>query len=104
MQKFGLTAFEPLGRSSTVPLLPSSTTTFFSDAPPLRVQPFASKLSADWPGASVYQFSSPTYRKGCFSTGSLHCDGEVISVLWDVPACAGTAPTKSAAAHAATAV
>ena len=57
-------------------------------------------------GASVYQLRSPTYRKGCVSTASLHCNGEVISVLPPldlVAADAGTAPTASAAAQAATA-
>ena len=66
-QIVGLTACEPLGRSSTEPVVPSASVVVMILAPPLSTQPVPSKLLALWPGASAYQLLSCQDRNGCES-------------------------------------
>src|SRR5437764_5653046 len=110
MQKLGLTAFAPLGRSSTGPVWPCCSVAFVIEAAPVRVQPVPAKLPGVWPGVRVYQLLSPAYRNGCVSAGSTHCEASVIEAsVIGFSACsvdrfaawAGTAPISSSALHAA---
>ncbi len=61
----GLTAVDPLGRSSTVPTEPSASVVVTSFAPPVSVQPVPSKLPALSPGINVYQLESCAEANGC---------------------------------------
>ncbi len=79
----GLSARAPLGRFRTVPTDPSASVVVVVVAPPLRTQPVPSKLSALWPGASVYQLLSCVDTNGCDSSGSVHDD---VSRTWAVAA------------------
>src|SRR2546423_173246 len=99
-QKGGLTACEPLGKSSTELVVPPSIVAFLMLAWPLSVQPVPAKLLPVCPGASMYHLLSPAYRKGCASVGSTQ---EELSSAFGA-ACAGTAPISSTAPTAATAL
>jgi hypothetical protein len=54
----GLTAFEPLGRLRTVPVLPAAIVVDWMPAPPLSSQPAPLKALTPSPGSSVYQLLS----------------------------------------------
>src|SRR5512135_1442034 len=73
-QIVGLTACEPLGRSSTEPLLPSDSVVLTTCAPPVNVQPVPSNPPGDWPGTSMYSLLSPSATNGCDSRGLVHQD------------------------------
>ena len=70
----GLTAVDPLGRSSTVPTEPSASVVVTSFAPPVRVQPVPSKLPALSPGINVYQLESFAEANGCDNAPVVHPD------------------------------
>src|SRR5579871_3846271 len=70
MQKTGLVAVAPAGRSSTWPTLPSASVVVTICAPPVSVHPSPLNASTDWPGASSYQLLS--FANGCVSCGAGH--------------------------------
>src|SRR5438552_11995798 len=65
----GLTALEPFGILSTEPALPPARVLCLTVAPPLSVQPWPSKLSGIWPGASVVVVAVVCVQKGLRKRG-----------------------------------
>src|SRR5947209_113720 len=97
-QKAGLTACEPLGKSSTELVVPPSIVAFLMLARPLSVQPVPGRVLGVGLGAGMYELLSPACRKGCVRVGCAH---EELSCTFGA-ACAGMAATSSTATTATT--